>query len=103
MSRVAAQAPLLRLARAAFLSATRAYRAFPRELRSCFNASRLHSGHFANSFALRESPNEAAKREKRAAGVGPKPKWQRGSRAAGRDTGGQGGSQRSSGGGKHKR
>lgn len=53
---------LLRLARGAFLASLRSYRAFPRELRQAFDSQSLHLGHFAGSFALRETPAEISRK-----------------------------------------
>merc|ERR1712118_559024 len=51
-----------RLARGAFLASLRSYRAFPRELRHVFDSQSLHLGHFAGSFALRETPAEISRK-----------------------------------------
>lgn len=61
-TRVEGCQPLTKLARSAFLAAMKAYKAFPRELRQCFDFRQLHSGHFATSFALRETPGEVSKK-----------------------------------------
>ncbi|CAJ1374501.1 unnamed protein product [Effrenium voratum] len=63
-SRVAAQAPLASRARSGFLASLKAYRSFPRELRSCFPFSQLHLGHLATSFALREAPRDVVKKDR---------------------------------------
>eukprot|EP00927_Polykrikos_kofoidii_P071114 TRINITY_DN67440_c0_g1_i1.p1 TRINITY_DN67440_c0_g1~~TRINITY_DN67440_c0_g1_i1.p1 ORF type:complete len:825 (+),score=138.78 TRINITY_DN67440_c0_g1_i1:147-2621(+) len=55
---------LVNMARKAFLSSLKSYRAFPRELRSVFDSQQLHVGHFAGSFALRETPKEAVRKER---------------------------------------
>lgn len=46
----------LAIARAAYLSYVRAYTTYPAALKSIFNVHRLHLGHVAKSFALREAP-----------------------------------------------
>mmetsp|Transcript_35376 Transcript_35376/g.75418 ORF Transcript_35376/g.75418 Transcript_35376/m.75418 type:complete len:831 (-) Transcript_35376:223-2715(-) len=56
--------PLVKLARSAFLSCLKAYRAFPSEMRPCFPFKELHPGHLAGSFGLRESPKGIAKQER---------------------------------------
>jgi len=60
--RVEQQGELLLLARTAFLSAMRSYRAFPKELRPYFPYEQVHTGHFAASFALNETPGEAGRK-----------------------------------------
>lgn len=89
------QSALLRLARSAFLSSLKAYRAFPRELREVFDSNALHLGHFATSFALRETPAEISRREFRASeaeGGGKGKARGKGKRkGAGRGGGGKGG------------
>ena len=47
------------------MSVGKAYRSFPRELRSCFPFQQLHLGHLATSFGLREAPREVVKKERR--------------------------------------
>merc|ERR1712039_259352 len=61
---VARTSALTTQARTAFVSALRAYRTFPRELRAAFPYDQLHTGHLAASFALREAPREASKRDR---------------------------------------
>jgi len=58
---VAEAKQLARMARAAFLAASRSYRTFSKELHGCFPIKELHLGHLAASFALRDTPVEAAR------------------------------------------
>ncbi|CAK0877395.1 unnamed protein product, partial [Prorocentrum cordatum] len=59
---VAEAKQLARMARAAFLAASRSYRTFSKELHGCFPIKELHLGHLAASFALRDTPVEASAR-----------------------------------------
>eukprot|EP00929_Paragymnodinium_shiwhaense_P109493 TRINITY_DN7595_c0_g1_i1.p1 TRINITY_DN7595_c0_g1~~TRINITY_DN7595_c0_g1_i1.p1 ORF type:complete len:843 (-),score=213.25 TRINITY_DN7595_c0_g1_i1:171-2699(-) len=61
---------LTRLARSAFLASLQSYRAFSKELRECFDYQQLHVGHYAGSFGLRETPKEAARRDRKGTGKG---------------------------------
>ncbi|KAI8812366.1 P-loop containing nucleoside triphosphate hydrolase protein [Cladochytrium replicatum] len=58
---VAAEASASELARAAFRSHIRAYSTHPPKMRSIFHIKRIHLGHLAKAFGLREAPNMVIK------------------------------------------
>jgi len=70
MGHVAGDAALQALAADAFRSYVGAYATHPRHLRNIFHVRKLHLGHVAHSFALREQPRRlgqsAAKQARKA-------------------------------------